>query len=843
MSSNFMEFALPQPQAQRGTSEPDYPYQDDPLPPPEPPPEDSSGEMVPKESGGEVVTRGEPEQSAAAVQGLISEDDQAQLRGLVRNLLSQSDMSRRNQLRRVLRGRDYFDNKFNIVWDDGLRLYVPLSAINLSSYDLADEESDTDSLLNWNIYQATGMYLISSLAGGRPTVRWYPKNAENQLDVQTANASTDVLDLFYRTNGLATQLNRQAFLLFNDAVSYAYVRYVQDGPRFGFRDAAIIENVTKELRPAGYMCGYCGAFTDARTAMQTNGACSKCGQPLSAGAYQNAVTGPVPTQVGTRQVANGAEILNFYGVPEVRVPPEAASIALASYFCLQTEEDPGFLAALYPWLADKIQAGTFMGEETLIEERQARLSIRAGTWQGPYGAVDGSNEKVTFTRIWVRPYLFYRIKDPETRQRLLTAFPKGAFFAFAGNVFCESRNECMDDYWVMCHAYPGDGAIRPSIGEILLDAQDALNDLMDAEIQAARHAVPFTLYNQELLGGAEFKQSKSRGGMMYPVEMKDARSLGEQVLQTGTPAMPADVGALRQEIFGHISQWLSGALPGMTGQGDPNLPTAKAFAQAREQALGRLGVTWQNILDCWVKIAELAVKHFIENRTDDVLVPDMTPIGFRNRVVKLSSLQGQAVAYAESSETFPLTNSEKRDNVLNMARISPAFGAALASPENYEFTKSIGALQGFKLPGEKARAKQLREIQRLLQEQPIQPPPPPPMPPMPPPGPGMMPPGPPQGGPAGPPPGPPGMPPMPMVPMPPPPPQPSIPIDFKTDDHMHEFAAGQEWLQSEEADELRNTNPAGYANVVLHIGAHFDAMHMGPPPGGPGGPPPGPPQG
>ena len=818
---------------------------------PQPPPQ-GPGDLVPKESGGDVVAEGTetgtPVIAENPLLGKMEDQDLDEVRQLVRTLLLQSDMARRWQLRRVLRGRDYFDGKFNTVWDDGMRMYVPLSAVNLSQYDFADEEGDTDALLNWNIYQATGMYLISSISGGKPIIRFRPKNADLDLDVQTAGASNDVLDLFYRTNGLQTQLNRQAYLLYNDGVSYAYVRYVADGQRFGFREEPVIVPVMQTLRPAGYECSVCQTFTpedEAFAAIDESGEplCPNCGTMLSPSDFRDAITGPIPQNVGNRQVPNGAEILNFYGAPEIRTPPEAGGIRDCTYLCLQTEEDQGFCSALYPHLAEKIQAGTVMAEQSLLEERMARISIKTGTWQGPYGATDGMTDKVTFTRIWIRPYAFFRIKDAEKRQRVLDAFPKGAFFAFAGDLFCESRNESMDDYWVSCHAYPGDGMVRPSIGEVLLDPQDALNDLMDAEIQAARHAVPFLLMNQELMGTEEFKQSKARGGMVYGVEMKDGRSIGEQVFQTGTPAMPASVAQLRQEIFGNISQWLSGALPGMTGQGDPSLKTKGAYAQAREQALGRMGVTWQNILDCWTRIGELAVKHFIENRTtENTVVPEMTPTGFKNRVIKLASLQGQAVAYAENAEAFPLTMSEKRDNLNVLGQASPAVAQGLMAPENQSLVKSIYDLEGLKLPGEKARAKQLKEIQKLLEDGAAG------MGPVPQIVPGPVMPGPPVAGPEG----------MPMEgpPIQGPPQQilvPSVAILPKLDDHAHELAAVVEWLQGEEAETAKQTNPAGYQNVILHGEAHFDAMNGmiggpgGPPPGGqptpggPQGPPPGPP--
>jgi len=39
----------------------------------------------------------------------------------------------------------------------------------------------------------------------------------------------------------------------------------------------------------------------------------------------------------------------------------------------------------------------------------------------------------------------------------------GCYVAFAGDTYCESRNETMDDCWRVMHALPGDGQNRPSV--------------------------------------------------------------------------------------------------------------------------------------------------------------------------------------------------------------------------------------------------------------------------------------------------------------------------------------------------------------------------------------------
>ena len=827
------------------------------------------GDVVPKDIGGDkpIPDMERIEALPEAPDVTLDETQQREMRDTVRHFLAQTDFSRRMALRRVLRGREYFAGRMGLVWDDGLLSYQPISNVKLGDYDLADEEDEfADTVLQWNIYQATVLYITAAMTSARANIRWYPQNPELDVDLQTASSSNDIIDLFDRVNNVDQLRNKKAQLLCTDGVWYAYVRHVKDGQRFGYHLQQVTQNVDTEIKPAGLMCQNCGQETPLEQAMPmiaSGGlACQSCGAPLDPSNISPPMTAPVPQVMGTVKVPNGAELQDVYGVTEVRCPSEANTVAECSFICLQTETDKEYLMALYgddtmyPGVKDKIQAGTTLSENSLNEERLARLSLKSGTTPtgATAGPIDGMNEKVTFTRIWLRPYTFYKIKDDVERQKYLDMFPRGIFMAFAGDVFCEARSESMDDFWVECHAYEGDGMIRPSICEILLDPQDALNDLMDSITNAVRHAVPFTLINEDLISGTNFRQSKARGGELYPVQLKDDKSMGEQVFSTSTPALPAESSALRDWIFGAGSQWLTGTLPGMTGQGDPDLKTARAYAQAKEQALGRLGIPWKNMQAAEVKIAQLAVRHFIDNRDTDVSFPDKSPIGFQNRTIKLSSLQGQATAFAENADTYPVSQGDRRDNLMQLAATgNPAINGAINSPENFAIVKTLNSLTGLKLPGEAAKTKQLREIQQLLADGlagagPVMPPPPPPVPlmgslpglppgvggalpsapgtPMPPgvagPAPGGMPvpPAPPQV--------PPGLPP-PMLPPPPPEPQPSVPVDI-TDDHVNEGRAVQSWLQSDEAWEARNTNPAGLANVRLHGAAHMKmAMALAPP--------------
>jgi len=123
------------------------------------------------------------------------------------------------------------------------------------------------------------------------------------------------------------------------------------------------------------------------------------------------------------------------------------------------------LKAAYPHAAEKIETSPSQGAED-VYARVSRLSVEQGLPSIHPG--DALMNLITFDRTWLRPWAFYAIEDLEVRGELLALFPDGCYVAFAGDAYCEARNESMDDHWRVLHALPGDGQNRPSVGDSLV---------------------------------------------------------------------------------------------------------------------------------------------------------------------------------------------------------------------------------------------------------------------------------------------------------------------------------------------------------------------------------------
>lgn len=780
------------------------------------PPMYGPGLTVPKNEGNVVDDGRERDQSRLGedYQGLLQEDKDAVF-SFLREVIGEYDTTYRIHIQKRRLSREYFNGNMAVAWDESSLAYLPVGSGAVQALQDGDEGVDlSEPIYTWNFYRTTGIAEIAVLSGGPPTVRWNPRNASDEMDVATAAGASDVCELFDRVNNIEALLGDLDRFLYTDGVCFAYVRHVKDAQRFGTHQEPQFGPIPQQL-PGQIACGGCGWRTQAQEPPPPGAAqpCPQCGQPLTAANFKPPQTIMTQGVVGYTDEPNGAEIVDLYGALEVRAQAESKHLRYSGWLTLELERDIAELCALYPAVAEKLRgmAGSAQAA-SLPESRLARVAVTAGGWQAMTS--DGVIElpkKATLTCTWIRPWMFERLNDEKQREYFKRMFPNGAMFAFVGNVFCEARAESIDDYWVAIHAAPGDGMIRPALGDTLLDPQDAYNDLSDAMMSAARASVPALIVDKEAWSATSLGNARGRPTGIYEVETKGNKDINSTWGQMQAATMPPAVDAMRNEIAGPTWEKLSGVTAALQGQSDPNLKTAKAYAQAREQGMGYFGPTWRLIKQGWVEVCTLAVQHFIKNhdQNDEVAFAKKNAQGgYENTTIRLASMQGQAVAYAESDEAYPVSVADRR-LVIHQLMEDPDLKGVLMDPENFDEWKGLMGASKIILPGERARKKQLREIKELLASAPV-----------------------PMQDPFG----------MPMVdPMTGEPQvRSTIPVKPITDEHQFEFRACQNWLNSSEGLDAEKANPNGFANVMAHAKEHWailnPPMPMAPP-GAPGAAP------
>ena len=692
---------------------------------------------------------------------------QEALRRLVFQFSTESELSRRQEIRRIKQAHQFWRGLQYLWWSErDQNWHLPFEqklSDGATIEDLPRYEFVT------NIYQAFGLSIVSVLSQDVPRVRFFPSSAQAEEDVAAAKAATEVAGLIERNNRIGNLIVDEAFNLWTDGKVGAYVRFVVDGQRFGFHPETEIAAREVKLGDDVYVCPECGAETPAATVANSSvGAqsaaadarsssarsfsdviprprssateesavgskrvdsarvgpavdapsCSACGALLTEEDFVAAETITVPAAQTRLRVPNGQEVITIVGGLEMKTPPWANEMHEYPYIQWNMEVHQARLRAAYPHAADKI--GPPVANAMQEYERLARLAQSQG---GPLTEGGDFNiNLITFQRTWLRPWAFFALDDKSLRDELLQLFPDGAYAAFAGDAYCESRNENMDDHWRVLHALPGDGSSgRPALGDALISVQERFNTLSNLQIETYEYGIPPIYADSEVLDFDALQNQTAEPGAHYPARAKPGQSLAAGFFQPAPAEVPPDLAQHAANLMGPVAQFLTGAFPALFGGVMSNTDTAAGYAMARDQAMGRIGLVWRRMNFFHADIMLLAVDCFRRNRPHDV---EVTLLGagaaFESKWIRLADLKGNLFSYPETDEQYPTLWSQQRGVLLQLlANPDPQIQAVLAHPENMALMKRLIGLEEFVIPNEESRTKQYREIAQLVAESPV----------------------------------------------------------------------------------------------------------------------------
>lgn len=655
---------------------------------------------------------------------------QEALRRLVFQYSYESEATRRQEIRRIKQAHQFWRGLQYLWWNErDQNWHLPFEQKlldNSSLEDLPRYEFVT------NIYQAFGLSLISVLSQDVPRVRFFPASAQAEEDVAAAKAATEVASLVERNNRIGNLIVEEAFNLWTDGKVGAYVRYVVDGQRFGFHPEAEIGAKEVKVGNDVYVCPECGAEKEprisrgaGRTAKHESPAlrlesnkCVECGALLTEENFVGAETVTVPSAQTRMRVPNGQEVITIVGGLELKTPPWANDMNEYPYLQWNMEVHQARLKAAYPHAAEKI--GPPVATSGQEYERLARLAQSQG---GPLTEGGDYNiNLITFQRTWLRPWAFFALEDKSLRDELLQLFPDGAYVGFAGDAYCESRNESMDDHWSVQHALPGDGSSgRPALGDVLISVQERFNTLSNLQMETYEYGIPPIYADSEVLDFDALQNQTAEPGAHYPARAKPGQSLAAGFFQPAPAEVPPDLSQHAAALMGPVAQFLTGAFPALFGGAMANNDTASGYAMARDQAMGRIGLVWRRMKFFHADVMLLAVDCFRKNRPTDV---EVTLLGagsaFESKWIRLADLKGNLFSYPETDEQYPTLWAQQRAVLLQlMSSPEPQIQAMLANPENVALVKRLIGLEELIIPDEESRTKQYREIAQLVRETPI----------------------------------------------------------------------------------------------------------------------------
>jgi hypothetical protein len=607
-----------------------------------------------------------------------------------------------------------------------------------------------------NIYQAFGLSLVAVLSQDVPRVRFFPSSAQAEEDVGAAKSATEVAQLVVRHNRIGNLIVEEAFNLRTDGKVGAYVRFVVDGQRFGVHPETEIGAREVKIGSDVYLCPECGAENTAkggatdRSGVRLVGeagggdgdeaqefsadgvdpnaqdgadtnigrSCDTCGALLTEEDFVAAEMVTVPTAETRQRVPNGQEVVTIVGGLERKTPPWASEMHEYPNIRWNMEVHQARLRAAYPHAADKIGSPVASGSP-----EYERLARRAQSQGGPLTeGCDTNINLITFHRTWLRPWAFFALDDKALRDQLLEISPDGAYVAFAGETYCESRSENMDDHLRVLHALPGDGSSgRPALGDALISVQGRFNTLSNLQMETYEYGIPPIYADSEVLDFDALQGQTVEPGAHYPVRAKPGQSLAAGFFQPDAAEVPPDLAEHAAGLMGPVAQFLTGAFPALFGGAMSNNDTASGYAMARDQAMGRIGLVWRRMKFFHADSMLLAVDCFRRNRANDV---EVTLLGagaaFESKWIRLADLKGNLFSYPETDEQYPTLWSQQRAVLVQLlANPDPQMQAILAHPENTALIKRLIGLEEFVIPEEESRTKQYREIAQLVAEMPV----------------------------------------------------------------------------------------------------------------------------
>ena len=718
----------------------------------------------------------------------------AALKDLIEKYRTEAVVARRHEIRRIRQARYFWQGLQNLFWDPN-RGDWNLPHLVGQRWPL-EEGSDETPRYQYvhNIFQAYGLSFIAVMSQDVPTVRFWPQSPNRSDDLTAAKAASDASELIEQNNKVQDLLSSIGYFLWTDGKVGGYVRYVVDGHRFGFKNEDQLEQTSIKISSDTYTCPQCG---ETSIAADKNGAiCQGCGTAIGPEGFKEGETVQVPKVIDTQRVPNGQEVIDIVGGLELNTPVWSREQNDFPYMQWQLEVPKAKLKASYPHVATSIESSTQLMADD-IYARASRLSLAQSL---PYTHPgDALYSLVTFLRTWIRPWAFDELKDDDVRQDLHALFPDGCYCAFAGDTYCESRNENMDDHWRVLHALPGEGQNRPAVGSSLIDIQEQVNDYANIQAENYEFGIPPIFADPQVIDFDAVGSTTAEPASWYPASAKPGQTLADGFFQPAPAQVAPDMAKYMEELSGPVSQFLSGLFPAVFGGEMENVKTASGYAMARDQAMGRIGMIWRRVKQFYADVMLLSVDCFRKNRPEDVEVPHLGKNDdFESRIIRLADLKGNIQARPEADETFPRLKSQQRAVIEKMMGTNdPYVAEILGHPANVGIIRSLLGLSDFTIPGENERNKQLREIEQMMKEQPIE---------------------------------------QPQIdPSMSAPPMSSVAIDDLLDNHKVEFEECQRWASGDDGQEARIQNPAGFANVRAHAFAHQMAMFkqqamMAPPP-------------
>jgi hypothetical protein len=563
-----------------------------------------------------------------------------------------------------------------------------------------------------NIYQARGLMVIGAVAGAPPRVRFFPADADNPADLETADGRTKLARLIQRWNPPQKMLQDEVYHAWTGGFIAYWTRYVGDAEKFGV-DSLDLINEGSEESPDTILCPNCGWTAPADEAVPPV-PCPECGHELTANDIVSSEPIPLPEDGGTIDAPRGRQVITVYGALNCKRPQHVQDQSEYHYFAIEREVHYSTLRAAFDEKADEIKPGMAFGADDSFE-RNARLSVAENT---KLLTQTGSAQAAlcTYAVVWFRPSAFWMIDNKDQRAKLLELFPRGCRVELSGSTYLKSEPQSMDDCIVTCHAMPGRGQHRPAIGTSMLSIQDRINTFSNIEAETYEYGIPITYRASDTFASEANEDQRAAPGLEIEVALQPGQQIQNRIMQVRADAASPSMQAHEDKLMGPVSDEISGAYPALSGASTPGSTpdTLGQQAMQRDQAMGRMGVFYVNLKQAHADILTLACRDLEQNVTGILKSPVLGDSGdFESDAIDITAMDGEAEAYPEGDENFPELWNQQRATMMQM--MDSPYGPQLIKEDgNAELFGKLTGIPDLKIPGTAGRRKALKAINEIV---------------------------------------------------------------------------------------------------------------------------------
>jgi hypothetical protein len=728
------------------------------------------------------------------IPGIDSDDERVALEAIVQDLVA-ADKDQIKYLRGIYKKHDLFWHGIQkVVQDDISRDWVtPQGFLNSHQNLELDENGIEDRPIN--IYRAHGESIIAALSTGLPYVRFFPDDADNSADLNTAKASSKIAELVQRQNEAEILFIYALFLMYNQGVVFAYTYHDED-EKYGVITKQVQNGLKTEQieQPTCPLCQY--PFPEETIPDEMgNLTCESCGQSIPQDEIVPQTLELQTPNMEEVQEPKAQEKIELFGPLNVRVPTFCRKLRDVPYLCLEIEQHVSLLREIYPDFFERIETKN-SGE---LYERWARENSEFQ-----------SKDVLTVRKFWLRPYSLNIYGTGQDKKEIIEAlkikYDKGVCVTFIEDMLVDAYDDDLDARWTATES-PLDTKIHADpLGAPILPVQEIRTEFVELIVETVEQGIPHTFADPDVLDFDAYKENQNGVGMVHPAKARAGANLGNYFFTLHTATLSAETKEFVASLDAD-AQFVGGAFPSVFGgmlKGGSQ--TAAEYEMSRNQALQRLSTSWKVINSWWARVMEKCVRSYIEHVQGDEKIVKTSGDSYINSWIRSSELKGKiGGASSETSEQFPVSWVQKRAMLLElMGMNNPFIMMALQDVENANKANQL-LMPDLKAPGTDDRDKQLAEIAELLTGQPYEEPVIDPMT------------------------GLPGFDPETGAEIPPKL-MPSVEIDPEVDNHDVHIQVCKAWAVSISGRAAKVENPEGYANVIAHMMMHDEFLTMTAPP-------------